>query len=202
MHERWEPLQSFDESVSSTAERLVEASPALLATARAVTHLGDPLFVTVVSVAMVLALLATGHRRTALYVVVARVGATVLFTGLKEVVGRARPVFDVPVASAFGLSFPSGHALGGAAFWLSSAVVAVALLPGRRLWLTLAVVVSLLIAASRVLLGVHYLSDVLAGLVLGTGWTVLCTRLFHVWRAEERGAALPYDQALAPEHHP
>ena len=58
---------------------------------------------------------------------------------------------------------------------------------------------SLVVAASRVLLGVHYLSDVLAGLVLGLGWTVVCTSLFRVWHAEERGEAVAYEQALEPE---
>ena len=199
VRERWAPLQSLDDTVSARAERLVEASPALLSAARVVTHLGDPLLVTLASLAMVAGLVATGRRRMALYVVVARFGAAVLSTGLKEVVGRARPVFDVPVASAFGQSFPSGHALGGSAFWLTTAVVLIALGRSSRAWLGLAVVVSLLVAASRVLLGVHYLSDVLAGLVLGAGWTLVCTSLFRVWHAEERGEPVGVEQALEPE---
>jgi len=202
VHDRWAPLQSFDEAVSQGAERLVGASPALLVAARLVTHLGDPVGVTVASLVLVVALLATGRRRMALYVVAARFGAVLLSTGLKEVVGRARPLFEAPVASAPGLSFPSGHALGGSAFWLSTAVVAVALLGHRRAWLAVAVGLSLLVAASRVLLGVHYLSDVLAGLVLGLGWVVVCTSLFSVWTAEERGAPVPYEQALEPERRP
>lgn len=202
VHGRWAPLQQLDDAVSDAAERLVAASPALLTTARLVTHLGDPLLVTLGSVLLAAALWATGHRRTALFVLVARVGALVLSTGLKQVVGRARPVFDAPVASEFGLSFPSGHALGGSAFWLTVAVAAVSVTRGRRAWLALAVAVSLLVAASRVLLGVHYPSDVVAGLVLGAGWTAVCTALFAVWHAEERGRPVPYEQALDPERAP
>lgn len=202
VHDRWAPLQALDEGVSDRAERLVGASPALLAAARAVTHLGDPVGVTVAAAVLALTLAATGRRRMALYVLAARLGAVLLSTGLKEVVGRARPVFDVPVASASGLSFPSGHALGGSAFWLSTAVVVVALAGRRRAWLAVAVGLSLLVAASRVLLGVHHLSDVVAGVVLGLGWVVLCTALFAVWRAEERGAPVPYEQALEPERRP
>lgn len=202
VHDRWAPLQTLDEAVSAHAERLVEASPALLTAARLVTHLGDPLPVTVASLVMAVALWASGRRRMALYVLVARVGAVVLSSGLKEVVGRTRPVFDAPVASAFGLSFPSGHALGGSAFWLAAVVVVVSLVRGRRSWLAVAVLVSVLVAASRVLLGVHYLSDVVAGLVLGLGWTVVCTSLFAVWHGEERGRPVPYEQALEPERGP
>lgn len=199
VHGRWAPLQQRDDAVSDAAERLVAASPALLTTARLVTHLGDPLLVTLGSALLAVALWATGHRRAALFVLVARVGALVLSTGLKQVVGRARPVFDTPVASEFGLSFPSGHALGGSSFWLAVAVAVVAVARGRRAWLALAVAVSLLIAVSRVLLGVHYASDVVAGLVLGAGWTAVCTSLFAVWHAEERGRAVSYEQALDPE---
>lgn len=199
VHGRWAPLQQLDDGVSDGAERLVGASPPLLSAARLVTALGDPLLATVGAVLLAAALWATGHRRTALFVLVARAGALVLSVGLKQVVGRARPVFDAPVASEFGLSFPSGHALGGAAFWLSAAVALVAVARGRRAWLAVAAGVALLVAASRVLLGVHYVSDVVAGLVLGAGWTAVCTMLFAVWDAEERGAPVAYEQALDPE---
>ena len=200
VHDRWSPLLRLDEATSRHAERLVEASPALLTAARLVTRLGDPLPVTVVSLVMVVALWARGRRRMALYVLAARVGALVLSQGLKAVVGRARPVFDAPVASAFGLSFPSGHALGGSAFWLSTAVLVLPLVPrARRAVLATAVAVALLIAASRVLLGVHYLSDVVAGLVLGIGWTCVCTSLFALWRSDERGRPTAYHRALVPE---
>ena len=216
VHGRWAPLQQLDDAVSDAAERLVTDSPALLTAARLVTHLGDPLLVTLGSVLVAAALWATGHRRTALFVLVARVGALVLSTGLKQVVGRARPVFDTPVASELGLSFPSGHALGGSAFWLAVAVAAVSVTRGRRAWLALAIAVSLLVAASRVLIGVHYASDVVAGLVLGAGWTAVCTALFVQWYEEEsgwdeqgrgrheqeRGRAVPYEQALDPERAP
>lgn len=179
-------LLRLDLDVSAAAEDAVSASPALLRAAQAVTLLGDPLLLTAVAAGMALVLWRRGHARLAAYVVVARVGAVVLSQGLKLVVDRARPVFDEPVATALGASFPSGHALGSAAFWTTTAVL---LLPRvRRGWPLLlgAVVVAVLVAATRVLLGVHYLSDVIAGLLLGLGWAAVCTAVF-VRERTERG---------------
>ena len=201
VHDRWGPLLRLDERTTRAAERLVEAQPAVLAVARVVTHLGDPPLLTVLTVLTVVLLLRRGARRLALYVLLVRLGAVLLSTTLKAVLERARPVFDVPVATAAGYSFPSGHALGASAFWLSTAVVLLPLVAPRRrrLLLVAAAGVAGLVAASRVLLGVHYLSDVLGGLLLGTGWTVVCTSLFALWRREEGRPVDPYDDGLHPE---
>ena len=201
VHDRWAPLLSLDASTSRAAERLVEAHPGVLTAARLVTHLGDPAVVTAGSLLTLVVLLARGARRLALYVLLVRLGALLLSTTVKVAVARARPVFDLPVATAFGYSFPSGHALGGSAFWLSTAVVVLPLVRSRlRPWLLAgAVLIAVLVAASRVLLGVHYLSDVAAGLVLGFGWTVLCTYVFALWRREEGRPVAPYEDGLHPE---
>jgi len=201
VHDQWGPLVRLDAATSRAAERLVEAAPAVLTAARLVTHLGDPVVVTVASVLTLVVLLARGARRLALYVLLVRLGALLLSTSVKLAVARARPVFDLPVATAFGYSFPSGHALGGSAFWLSTAVVLLPLVrPAARRWLLgAAVAIALAVAASRVLLGVHYLSDVAAGLVLGSGWAVLCTHVFALWRREEGRPVEPYEQGLQPE---
>jgi membrane-associated phospholipid phosphatase len=95
---------------------------------------------------------------------------------LKVVVGRARPGFDEPVATAAGYSFPSGHALNAA---VGCMVLVLALGPlwtprGRRWGWWVAVAVVVLTGVDRLVLGLHYLSDVLAGwsaaaaLVVGT----------------------------------
>lgn len=201
VHQGWSPLLDLDTNTTRGAERLVDGVPGLLPVAQAVTHLGDPLLLSALTLVAVTVLLRRGQRRLALYVLACRAGALLLSTSIKVAVGRARPVFDEPVSSAFGLSFPSGHALGAAAFWLSAAVVLLPLVAaGRRpLVLPAAVAVAGLVAASRVLLGVHYLSDVTAGLVLGFGWTAVCTTLFPLWRREEGRPVEPYGQGLAPE---
>jgi undecaprenyl-diphosphatase len=193
------PLLELDQALTGAAERAVTRSAALLDVAQVVTLLGDPLLVTVAAALLAAALAVGGHPRLALYVVAARVGAIVLSTGLKVAVDRVRPVFDDPVAAESTASFPSGHALGSAAFFLSAALVLRPLLARRLpIWTLLlpAVLVAVAVAASRVLLGVHYLSDVVAGFLLGAGWVALCTAAFAVWRVEEGG---PVEPATSPE---
>ena len=197
---QWGPLVALDDRTSAAAERLEEASPALLEAARLLTRLGDPLLITLATVVGVAVLLATGRRRSAAFLAVTRVGALVLSQGTKAAVDRARPVFDVPVSQALGASFPSGHALGGTVFWLTTAVVALPLVdrPWRRLLLPGALTVGVVVAATRVLLGVHYLSDVVAGLVLAVGWTAVCAAVFTVWRREEGRPAPVLAEGVEP----
>ena len=102
-------------------------------------------------------------------------GQTLLSTQVKELVDRIRPTAN-PIAHTLGPSFPSGHTTGAAAFALvlgrgrfrnTQAVLAGA-----------AVFVACAVAASRVLLGVHWLTDVLGGLALGWAWFALCSIAF------------------------
>jgi membrane-associated phospholipid phosphatase len=178
-------LVEADLRASQAAERATQDSGALLLAARAVTLLGEPVLLTVAAALLLLVLYGTGHHRLALFVLVARGGAMILSTGLKAIVDRARPVFDEPVATALGGSFPSGHALGSAAFYAMIAVVLAPRLSRAGLLLTAAAAISVLVASSRVLLGVHFPSDVTAGLLIGWGWVALCTAVFAVWRREE-----------------
>jgi undecaprenyl-diphosphatase len=113
-----------------------------------------------------------GRKRDAMYLIAVRLVVVAIGFALKEIVGRSRPALAQPVAHAGGYSFPSGHALGAAALYTSVAVVVAGVV--RRRWRALlvagAVVVPVLVATTRVLLGVHFPSDVAAGLVLG--WAV------------------------------
>jgi membrane-associated phospholipid phosphatase len=183
----WPPLVDADEAVTAAAERAVSASPALLAAARAVTVLGDARLLWLATLVLAAVLYARGHRRSAAFLVAVRFGAQVLSSGLKLAVDRARPVFDTPVDTALGASFPSGHSLGAAAVWTALAVLVLpAVRPARRPWLLAgAVLVAVLVAASRVLLGVHYVSDVVGGVLLGTGWTALCAAVLVRWQVEQ-----------------
>jgi membrane-associated phospholipid phosphatase len=106
-------------------------------------------------------------------------GEVVLVNAIKVLLDRARPTFD-PIAETLGPSFPSGHSATAGAFYAGVALVLArrraprtrALLAGG------AVAVAVAVAASRVLLGVHWLSDVLAGLAFGWGWFALCAIAF------------------------
>lgn len=161
----WHPLVSWDARTEVRVHGVASRHPWLVDSARWLTHLGDPAVVTVAAFVLA-ALLARRRRRDAIYVVVVRAVAAALSSAVKIAVGRHRPVLPHPFAHAGGGSFPSGHALGSAALWGS---VAVLLWLGRRHRAAVVAAVALpaVIGASRVVLGVHYVSDVVAGLLCG-----------------------------------
>ena len=101
---------------------------------------------------------------------------------------RDRPSLDHPVATAYGKSFPSGHAMSSTITYSALLLILLPLIPvaRRRLAIIGTVVWLLLIGFTRLALGVHYISDVLGGYALGAGWLVLTTAAFEIWR-EERG---------------
>lgn len=165
--------------MTRAAERAVHASALLLGGARLATLLGDPTATWLIVAAVAGGLAARREWRSAGFVLIARAGAQLLSTGLKAAVDRTRPVFEVPVASAGGPSFPSGHSVAAAATWTALAVLGLVLVRPRRRApvLAAAVAVPAAVAASRVLLGVHYLSDVVGGVLLGAGWVAICAAL-------------------------
>lgn len=172
----WHPLTHADRGADVDAHSLVLGNSGLLAVTRAVTHLGDPTVVTVLAVLAALGCWFTGRRRDAVYLAGVRAAAVVVGYVLKEGVARARPDLPQPVAHAGGYSFPSGHALGSSALYLSLALVALRVWPRRLVrWpaVVVGIVVPLAVATSRVLLGVHFPSDVAAGLLLGWALALL-----------------------------
>jgi membrane-associated phospholipid phosphatase len=110
----------------------------------------------------------------------ATVGGVALVNNiLKWTVERERPDVRHLVGSA-GSSFPSGHSAAAAAAWCAFALVIARGWPRRRRAIAAAVagLIAVVVATSRALLGVHWLTDVLAGLALGWGWFLLCALAF------------------------
>ncbi len=112
------------------------------------------------------------------------IGAVVSSSVLKVIIARPRPTTAALVTET-GYAFPSGHATGSAAAWLAVAIV-LGGLTGRWAWRVVmfaaAVAVSALVGVSRVYLGVHQPSDVLAGWALGSMWVLLGLMLLHLQR--------------------
>lgn len=165
----WPPLTRLDRSTDDDAYALVVSHRWLLSLVRAATHVGDPAVVTALAVVAAAAAFVLGRRRAAIYLLVVRGVAVVLGFALKEGVRRARPVLAHPVAHAAGFSFPSGHALGSASAYASLMLAVSARVP-RPVRVVVAVLVPMVVATTRVLLGLHFPSDVVAGLVLG--WAI------------------------------
>jgi undecaprenyl-diphosphatase len=156
-------------------------------------------------IAMAVVLLAIRRRwRLAIYLLVTGAGELTLDPVLKALVGRLRPVVAHPVAYGKGDSFPSGHALGSIVCY--GALFLVFLPATRRTWRRVftAVIVTLIaaIGISRLLLGVHFLSDVLGAWALGITWLGITAFAFELSR-KAAGAPVtdPTTEGLEPEAH-
>ena len=121
------------------------------------------------------------HRRFAVlgYLAAVGLGVSALNNGLKHLVQRERPAV-LQLTTFGGYSFPSGHTAAAAACWAAIALVVARRWKraGRTAAAIGAAFITLTVAASRVLLGVHWLTDVAAGLITGWGWFLLVTVLF------------------------
>jgi undecaprenyl-diphosphatase len=116
-------------------------------------------------------------RRAAIYVGVASVGGLLLATALKHSFDRPRPDLVPHGAMVYTSSFPSGHSTMAAAAYLTLGMVASRFVPRRRLKVLLigvAMLVTAAVGVSRVYLGVHWPSDVLAGWAVGASWALVC----------------------------
>jgi undecaprenyl-diphosphatase len=149
------------------------ASPTLTAIMRFASRYGGPAGLTPVGIVLTLAFVIRGWRRGAVLVVVTMAGAGLLDTLLKLSFGRVRPTpfFDYPLPAT--ASFPSGHALFSACFFGGLAVLVSHRVRHQLLrvavWVV-AISIIALVGLSRIYLGVHYPSDVLAGCAAATVW--------------------------------
>ncbi|MGN8244914.1 phosphatase PAP2 family protein [Cellulomonas soli] len=197
VREQWPPLVRFDERVVTAATQLTASTPGL-----APVLLGwqwafaaSRLFVPVAALCL-LFWWRTGRRTRTWWALSTILAAWVVANVAKELVQRARPVLDEPVANAPGYSFPSGHATNTAAMTTALVVLAWPVLrtgSARVAAVLTAVGLTVLTAADRVLLGVHYPSDVIAGTLLGTGFVIASYLGYRGWshRPEATRTATP-----------
>lgn len=149
---------------------------------RDMTALGGIFLSTLATIAAVVALLFLKLRREAVLFALTVIGGWALNTGLKALVGRARPDIVPHLTEAGGMSFPSGHSFASAMIYIGMALAFASLSQRHSVRYTLigaAMGVSALIAWSRVLLGVHYPSDVIAGWLGGAAWAFLATAVLY-----------------------
>ncbi|HEX8481487.1 MAG TPA: phosphatase PAP2 family protein [Allosphingosinicella sp.] len=149
----------------------------LVPAARLLTHLGD--VVTVVAAALIAAgwLLVRGHRRRAILLLVIVVSERLLIEAMKNLFDRARPDPLGHEVAVHNLAFPSGHSANAMAGWLAIALLATS--PGlRRPAIALALAIALVTGLCRLVLQVHWPTDVAGGWAFGAAWTLLLVRLF------------------------
>jgi membrane-associated phospholipid phosphatase len=168
----------LDESVEARTDLLTAA-------AVTVTHLGSTVAMAVLAVAAGVRLWLIDRRADAVLVIGAMSGAMIIFQGLKELLDRPRPPEDGRLVQAMSESLPSGHA--------TTAIVVIGTLvvlawPGRtptaRAGLVAAATLWVgAVGLTRIYLGVHWLSDVIAGWLVGGAWLAICVAAWSWWRA-------------------
>ncbi|MGH7630837.1 MAG: phosphatase PAP2 family protein [Gemmatimonadales bacterium] len=190
------------------------SSPALDELALQITAVGNGLSVVVIGLVACAFLWAMRERVGVLLLVIAVVGGDLFNRLLKDAFGRPRPelfLLETPFARPVSASFPSGHATASMVLFLVLAYL-LARLGGRGAfrWVVIAVagLLIVLIGLSRLYLGVHYPSDVLAGYVFGFVWAALCAFGIEAVRGLRRGrrqraaGVQPVSEAPAPAPAP
>lgn len=164
----------FDQALTRALRE--QSTPTALRVFSAITRLGNVSMLAALGVAVGLPLVVLRRRFLLAGWVTALAGGGLLNVVLKALFRRTRPVLPNPFVTESGWSFPSGHAMGALVAYGMLAYVLVILFNGRgRRWIVLtAVLFVLLIGASRMYLGVHYFSDVIAGYAAGTAWLATC----------------------------
>jgi membrane-associated phospholipid phosphatase len=143
---------------------------------RVLTWTGNGGFLAIVVLVATLFLWRRRLFSDAVFVVLAFAGAEAITFGMKQGFRRDRPFFEDPLATASSFSFPSGHALVSLAVYGSLALVIARHLTSRRAAAAVLAIAALWVLAigfSRLYLGVHFLSDVLAGYSAGAAWLAL-----------------------------
>ncbi len=166
--------RQFDEVTRSAIHQV--ASPGLTTLMRGTSFLGSTLFLTALTVIVVLCFAIRRWRREAILFAITMVGAALLDITLKHTFHRARPIpyFNIVAPSSY--SFPSGHSLASFCFYGALAAILTTRFKNVRsqfaIWSSAAIII-LLIGFSRIYLGVHYTTDVLAGFAAALIWIIV-----------------------------
>ena len=191
VRQQFDPVINADTAAIRTAttfSRTHELTPALMT----VQHLAQPVVVYSTATAGVLWIGRTAELKgRAWWAFVTMMSGWTIGGVSKILVRRLRPVVDEPLSHSPGYSFPSGHALNIA---VAGSAMTVLVWPrlqgaGRRVVVTAAVVTGLAVGLDRILLGVHFPSDVIAGWLLGLGVTVASWMGFSGMRASASSPA-------------
>ena len=150
-----------------------------------VTQIGGPVGASVIALAVTIFLLVKKRYRWAIYLAITAGGGALLNLGLKEIFRRQRPDLSIALRQAHGYSFPSGHAMGSMIVFSALAYLAVRSLRdwrSRSLAVALTIAFILAVGASRIYLGVHWISDIGAGYCAGLLWFAATTSGYELFR--------------------
>ena len=195
------PLTRVDTQIAEDVHEEVRSSDTLIALSKVVSFLGVPAWFFVMIGSAVLWLWRRGDRRLSIFLTVTNLMGGVIDTIAKVVIDRPRPEFEEPIAHAMGKSFPSGHVMATTVGYGTLLLVFMPFIPKR--WRPGAIGGYLIwvvaMGASRLGLGVHFLSDTIGGFVLGLAWLCVSTAAFSIWRIERRKRPVHVMEGVEPE---
>ena len=169
---------------------------------RDITALGGVTVLTLITAVVCFYLTLSGRHDLSLFTCLAVIGGSIVTFALKDFFDRPRPQL-VPhiLVEVSSWSFPSGHAMGSAIVYLTLGAMLTESAPNWRLKgyvMCVAVALTLLIGSTRVFLGVHYPTDVLAGWALGFAWAYGCRSVVRLARFFWNLRRVQNDPALGP----
>jgi YegS/Rv2252/BmrU family lipid kinase len=190
----WTPLEAADRGFGRGPQAWTATNPLVLEVLRAVEVASGTVPLALGTVVVAIVLLARRHARAAAWTVGVMVGASLTVYLLKRWFQRDRPVWNDPIHALDSYSFPSGHA-SGIASAMGVAIVLTLVFVRRQslrrgltaLWVLLVVLVGL----DRIFLGVHNVSDVVAGYAVGIFWVLLGLVVYHPTPRRRVGEAFP-----------
>jgi undecaprenyl-diphosphatase len=163
---------SWDVQIATDLHNFVHGQQWVVWVAKVFAVMGSGFVLVPLTIAVVVVLARSGFPWWAAWVGACGMGGWMISQGVKNAVDRQRPVWPDPFEVLTSPSFPSGHSMAGVYGYVVFGIVALALLPRR--WPGVALITfGMLMGPSRVLLGVHWPSDVLMGWLLGGAW--ICT---------------------------
>jgi undecaprenyl-diphosphatase len=180
---RLAPVEITERRVASALNAQVLPRPTLAGVLEVLAVTTHPNVWRAVAAVVAVVLWVRGRRRLAIWLACTMAVGGLLGPFLKEVVARERPSFDKPVTTASGYSCPSGHALGSMLF--AACLVVLARGVERLVVGTTGAAIVVVTGAGRIALGVHYVSDVLAGWAVGLATVVVTAVAFGVLRTAE-----------------
>jgi undecaprenyl-diphosphatase len=168
--------------------------------ARDFTALGGVAVLLMLTLATVGYLILADRRRIAVFVLVAVCGGMVLSSLFKTAFDRPRPDLVPHLSYVYSTSFPSGHSMMSAVAYLTLGTLLARIHKRRAVkiyFLGLATLLTLAIGISRIYLGVHWPTDVVAGWAAGATWAILCW-LIALW-LQQRRVVEPEAETTAPQ---
>lgn len=172
---------AFDSSVLLAIRRI--HTPLLERSMIGITFIGDPSVLLVLSIGVSIWLLRQGRRASAATIAIGALGAIGLNVLLKHLFGRARPALWNRIVDVGQYSFPSGHAMVSLVIYgLIGYIITTKFPQQQKLIIILTAILIVTIGFSRLYLGVHWPTDVIAGYAAGFVWLIACILSLKIWR--------------------